>query len=99
MGLPHNRLRKAAPDQGNRVLRGLHQDARQHTQQIVAVAPGLLPLVGDPEIARGLDLLQFGRHVAQGGQIRGKVPGSMPSVVLMENDVEHVVQTILDAPV
>ncbi|MBU6161133.1 MAG: hypothetical protein KGO50_08425, partial [Myxococcales bacterium] len=53
-----NRVRVAL--QGNRVLRGLHRDARQHTQQIVAVPPRLLPLVGDPKLARGLDLQQIG---------------------------------------
>jgi hypothetical protein len=74
------------------------QTARGANSRGCAVAPGLLPLVGDPELACGLDLQQTGRHVAQGGQIRGDVPVSMPRVVLMEGDVEHVVQTILDAP-
>ena len=85
--------------QGNRVLLGFRRDARQHPQQIVPVPPRLLALVGDPELARGPDLQQIDSQLAQGGQIRGQVLRTMLGIVLMEDYVQHVVQTILDAPV
>jgi hypothetical protein len=60
--------------------------------------PGAFTLPADGDIGSG-DVQHIECELAQGGEVRGAVVAADAGAVLVETDIEHPVQVVLDAPV